>query len=621
MPLPKNQNPDRRPLFDGSGSGRLVVLLGILLVLAAWKLSARVMGYDFLALGDDDINVTLNPHLGMLDRDRWVWLFTDWSYVRRFMPFGWMTLCAIFHLNGLDPTSYHSAALAFYAANTGLVLVLAVHAIRVFVPGAARGLTAWQGFAAFLAAGWWAFHPLRVESTAWISGLLYGQGATLFLLALIAYLRSYLALERGTRRLPWLALSLAAVTASLMTYPIALGFPVLVLAMDVLFIRGRSGPAVPSLGRLACEKLLFLAPGAAIAMMTLLARLRNPAIWGHAPTFAEFPLAERVMQGFYIVAYYVWRPLSPLRLPPITSALLGFDPWSSIFLLSAGLVVAITAAVFFWRRAHPWAATLWIGYLAMVVPFVGFTEHPYYASDRYAYLPTIVMAAALAVGLACIRRGPGRFAASAAALGLTALLALTTDRSLGIWAGPGTMYGYLVDSLPEGEQHDRIQSRFAMFDYLYGKPDEARRKIDRCVRDFPASEEILKVKAAIEDPAGRLAPVGERLPIAFMHYQMGLYFLQLHQPAEAAVQLTRALGFDPLLFQADYDLAVLDGTSGLPREALHHCLLAEDHGGNRLSPAKVTSCLQLIENAARASGDAGLAASIEARLRRGPLPK
>jgi hypothetical protein len=179
------------------------------------------------------------------------------------------------------------------------------------------------------------------------------------------------------------------------------------------------------------------------------------------------------------------------------------------------------------------------------------------------------------------------------------------------------MYAYLVDSLPEGEQHDRILSRFAMFDYLYGNPQEAQRKIDRCVRDFPRSEEILKVRAAIEDASGRLAPRGEPRPIAFMHYQMGLYFLRVGEPAEGAEQLRRSLGFDPSLFGADYDLAVMDAAAGRPREALHHFLLAEAHAGAGLSPAKLTSCLQLIQRSATAAGDAALARSVEARLRRG----
>ena len=125
-----------RPLFADERSCRLFVLLASLLFVAAFKLSCRVAGYDFLALGDDDINVTLNPYLGHLDHDRWMWLLTDSSYVRRFMPLGWLTLCALFQVNGLDPFFYHSAAFAFYVANVVLVYVAIAHVVRIFLPTA-----------------------------------------------------------------------------------------------------------------------------------------------------------------------------------------------------------------------------------------------------------------------------------------------------------------------------------------------------------------------------------------------------------------------------------------------------------------------------------------------------
>jgi hypothetical protein len=577
-------------------------------------LNIRVTGYDFLALGDDDINVTLNPHLGHLTGARWAWLLTDSSYVRRYMPFGWLTLCALFPVNGLDPFVYHAAAFGFYVVNVALAYVLALLAIRHFVPAARGGVTAWHAWAAFLAAGWWAVHPLRVESTAWISGLLYGQAATGFLLALIAYL---LAWAYPTRRLAWLAVSLVAITASLMTYPIALGFPLLLVAVDLALWRGAAQRRV-TLGRLAIEKVAFLGPVAAITLATTLARMHNPEIWGQAPTLAEFPPVDRFMQAAYVVAYYVWRPLYPFRLPPITSDLLGFDPGSAIFVVSAFLVFLVTAWAIARRRTAPWIAPVWLAYLATVGPFIGLTEHPYNASDRYAYLPSVVWMTALAAGLALVRTGLGRRAASGLMVGLLAVLALTTNRMLGIWSSPAAMYPYLAGSIPEGEEHDRIQSRLALYHYLFGDSATARRLIDRCLRDFPASVEMRKVQASIEGKTGRLAPVGERRPIAFMHYEMGLYFLREHEAMEARAQFERALLLEPQLFAADFDLAILDASAGRPREALHHCLLAQAHGGRGLPRSKRADCLRLIEGAAEAGGDRRLAQAVSVSLGREP---
>jgi protein O-mannosyl-transferase len=606
-----------RPLFADDRSWRLFVLLAALLFVAAFKLSCRVAGYDFLALGDDDINVTLNPYLGHLDHDRWMWLLTDSSYVRRFMPLGWLTLCALFQVNGLDPFFYHSAAFAFYVVNVVLVYVTIAHVVRIFVPASSAGLGRWQVFASFLGAAWWAFHPLRVESTAWVSGMLYGQGATFFLLAFIAYLRSYVAALEGRPRRLWMALSFVAISASLLTYPIALGFGFLLLAMDGYW-SSRSAPDVIPFRRLAAEKLLFFVPVAAVLAFTAIARMQNPAIWGTVPTFAEFPIIQRAMQACYIVAYYLWRPLYPLRMVPITSVLMDFNPWAPVFVLSLLGIAVICAVSLAWRRSRPWFGAIWLTYLAAVAPFIGYTEHPYYASDRYGYIPSIVLAAALAIGLSVLLSAKSRWIVAGFTLAVTAVLAATTDKVLGIWAGAAPMYGYLVSAIPPGEEHDRILSRFAMFDYLYGRPDEARAKIDICVRDFPASEEIAKVRSQIEDPSGRLAPLGQRVPIAFMHSQLGFYFLKKDEEPEAAVQLQRALKFDPMLFQSDYNLAILEAGEGLPRSAVHHLLLAEKNAHGAISPQAMEICGRMVRESATRTGDDALAKALAVRFPSAP---
>jgi hypothetical protein len=258
-------------------------------------------------------------------------------------------------------------------------------------------------------------------------------------------------------------------------------------------------------------------------------------------------------------------------------------------------------------------------YLASVVPFVGYTEHPYYASDRYAYIPSIVLAAGIAAGLSALLSSRSRWVASAVGAVLVAVLGATTDKVLGIWAGPAPMYSYLVSAIPLGEEHDRILSRFAMFDYLYGRPEEARAKIDICIHDFPSSEEIGKVRSEIEDASGRLAPVGQRVPIAFMHSELGLYFLKEKEPIEAGVQLHRALKLDPMLYQADYNLAILAAVQGRPRSAVHHFLRAEINSGGKLSPSAVDACSRLILKSAEQSGDEALARALAVRFPKAAL--
>ncbi len=109
------------------------------LLLAALAVNFRVLDFGFLYLRDDDINVALNPHMGGLSLDRLRWMFTDWGYVRRYMPLGWLNFSATYELAGLDAGAYHAVALGLYVLDCGLVFALVLHVLRLFGPAAAAG--------------------------------------------------------------------------------------------------------------------------------------------------------------------------------------------------------------------------------------------------------------------------------------------------------------------------------------------------------------------------------------------------------------------------------------------------------------------------------------------------
>ena len=133
----------------------------MLLVLAGLAVNLRSLGFGFLYLRDDDVNVTLNPHMGGLSAARLQWMFTDWSYARRYLPLGWLNFSATYEFAGLGPLAYHAVALALYCANAALVYALLLRALRLFSASAReRGLAPWDVGAAAMAAGWWALHPM-----------------------------------------------------------------------------------------------------------------------------------------------------------------------------------------------------------------------------------------------------------------------------------------------------------------------------------------------------------------------------------------------------------------------------------------------------------------------------
>ena len=148
---------------------RLPWLLAGLLVLGCAWIYRDAMTAGFVGL-DDDYNITFNPHLGPLSWPRVQWAFSDWEYSRRYQPLGWLGFSAVFGFSGLAPAGYHLAGILWQGVNALLVAAV-LHRFLQREVGADS--SPWRFVVVFLGAAFWAWHPLRVETVAWASGLLY----------------------------------------------------------------------------------------------------------------------------------------------------------------------------------------------------------------------------------------------------------------------------------------------------------------------------------------------------------------------------------------------------------------------------------------------------------------
>ena len=122
-------------------------------------------------------------------------------------------------------------------------------------------------------------------------------------------------------------------------------------------------------------------------------RLHASGIWAPPPTLAQFPLFARMMQAFYVWAYYAWIPFPfPSTSRQVLQPLVSFNPNGVTFWCSLVFVVAMSAIAWRFLRRAPWLAAAWIDHLVILVPLLGFTEHPHYANDRYARRARLVSA-------------------------------------------------------------------------------------------------------------------------------------------------------------------------------------------------------------------------------------
>jgi hypothetical protein len=594
------------PFFQGAHARRLAWLCAVAVVLAAVALNMRALGFGFLYLRDDDVNVALNPHMGGLSAERLRWMFTDFDYVRRYIPLGWLGFSATYGLSHLDPLGYHAVGLALYAANCALVMLVLLQSLRLFSRGAQAGLGPWDVAAAALAAAWWAAHPFRVETTAWVSGNLYGQSVALLLAALAAYLRTY---ARSPRRAAWLAASAVLFAASLLTYPLALGVPVLMVGLDLL--RRRLDPGL-ALRRLLAEKALFVVPVAGALAVTLFARVSNAAVFGAVPGMRELPLASRAAQSAYVAAYYVWKPWWPVRLSPLYDTLVDFRPSDWAFVASAAAVAAASAAAILRARRAPALAVAWFGYLAAAAPFFGLTEKPHITSDRYGCFLMVIMAAAMAAGLARLASAPARACAAVLGLALAGVLGALSWRQLDVWSSDLYQHAYVARGITNAELLDDFTSRKLILEFIRGDEKRAPDAVAARLRENPAAPGYAKAAAIIADKRRIAAYYGPVSFMAILHDQMGLMFAREGEFEEADDHFAEAILQDDRFYQAAFDRALVLLRLGRSDDALDSFLLSERWAPSGLPRPQRQEFLSRLRAAAEAEGRPALAAAARA---------
>ena len=129
-------------------------------------------------------------------------------------------------VSGNNPLGYHVTLLLLHLANILLVFALI------------RKLTAGSAIGAIIGASFFALHPTRVESVAWLSGIT-DPLVIFFLLASLLAHRIFIENPKGWR---YLAVSLLCFQLALWSKEVAIAFPLVVVAHDLIYRRKINWP-------------------------------------------------------------------------------------------------------------------------------------------------------------------------------------------------------------------------------------------------------------------------------------------------------------------------------------------------------------------------------------------
>ena len=344
--------------------------LGALLVLGGAAIYAQTAGFSYLRLDDGQYTYMCPFVMGGLTWENvWTAFGREFSWGGIWMPLTSVSYMAVVSAFGNAPGPQHVAGAALHLVNAALFYWLLLRLLR------RRGREGHGAAAlAFGAAALWAWHPLRVESVAWVAS----RKDALFTLFTLAGL---LAWERGRWCGGYLAMALACLCK-----PTAMCFPFLAFAVERLAETGAETPRVRWRGLVKYVPLLGLA-----AATGLLATYSQSHGLGGEIELYSGTLWWRLLNAAVSTGLHLFHLVCPVGLTCFYRPIPEGMPLQAALGLSA-LVAAAAVFAFAWWRARGARSVLFLTALwfaASLGPTLGIAAsfgHQAYA-DRFTYVP------------------------------------------------------------------------------------------------------------------------------------------------------------------------------------------------------------------------------------------
>lgn len=485
----------------------LLVVLTILAYEQAWH-----AGY----IWDDDKYVTQNELLTAPDGLRRIWFSLDSP--SQYFPLVYTTFRIEHALWGLHPAGYHWINILLHAANAVLVWWL-LRSLRV--PGA------------WLAAAFFALHPVHVESVAWITERKNVLMGIFFLLSLLCWTR-FVDQPAGAR---WrlYALALLFYALSLFSKTTACTIPAALLL--ILWLRHK-----PIDRRRVVQVVPFVLLGLAMGLLSIWWERHQQGTQGQL--FA-IGLPERVLIASRAVWFYLGKLLWPtdLAFSYPRWEISAHDPWDYLWL---GAILALAAAVFYARRhLGRGLEVALLFFVTTLSPMLGFimlyTFRYTFVADHYQYLASIGPLAIAAAGIVHAGRWLGAkeyFVKPLVCAALLMSLGALTWRQARIYADEETLWRATIAVNPASWM---AHNNLGIKRLQAGAIDEAVAYYKRAIELNPSYAEA--------------------------HFNLGNAFARMGNPVAAVAEYKRALELFPEFPGANANLGSLLLESGQPQDA------------------------------------------------------
>ena len=376
-----------------------------------------------------------------------------------------------------------------------------------------------------LVAALFAWHPLHVESVAWVSERKDVLSTFFWLLTLEAYGRyaESLKYQISNFKLHYIA-ALFFFALGLLSKPMVVTLPFVLLLLDFWPLKRRAAAG------LFLEKIPFFI----LATLECFATLWAQSGANSMVSFGVLPFSARLANALVSCVLYLWKMLWPVDLAAPFPYSHVWNLWPAA---AAGcLLLLISAGAILRARRQPWLLVGWLWYLGTLMPVIGLAQvgiQP--MADRYTYVPLIgifIMAAWAIPANGRAGRGRGWFFGAVVA-GVLGFLLAGTEVQLQYWRNSVALFSHTV-----AVTRNNIMAEYNLAEALARQGDE--------------TEAIVHYQRALAIEPNRVE--AHYNSQAQAHYNLGLIFRARKQWAEAEAQFRACLRDDPTLARAHNNL-------------------------------------------------------------------
>ncbi|MGO8679572.1 MAG: tetratricopeptide repeat protein [Limisphaerales bacterium] len=515
-----------------------VWLVAVLLALVTIALYWPAMRCDFINF-DDPAYVTNNHHVqGGLNWEGVKWAFGNTEQGAYWAPLLWLSHMLACQFFGLNAWGHHLINVLLHAANTALVFLVFQRMTRA----------TWRSLILAAVFGW---HPLRVESVAWVTERKDVLSGCFGLLTLFFYARYVQKSEVGSRKsetkLPtassfplspfyWFALFFFAL--GLMSKPMLVTLPFVMLLLDYWPLQRVTGDPwqVAGIFRLVREKIPFFALAAVSSVVTFVVQKHGGAVM----TVENFPLGARVGNALISYCRYLGKMFWPTDLA-VFYPHPGYWPREQV-LLAGGFLCGISALLWMKRGRYPFLLMGWLWFVGTLVPVIQLVQSGEQAmADRFTYMPSLGVLILLIWGAYELTRRwcYHELALSAAGSAAIVLCLAVTRQQLGYWKDSETIYRHTLE----------VTENNLIAHYNLGKALVNKGKIAEAISQY---QEVLRLKPDYADA----------------HDNLGIALFEKGKIDEAINQFREAIRLKPDGAEAHYNLGISLGSKGQYDEAI-----------------------------------------------------